>query len=112
MLAVGCIQAQQCHTGHCPTGVATHSRWLTRGLDPTDKSARVANYVMNLRHELLELAKACGMPHPGLVDGQAIDLLVSGSRSINLWEHYGYPAQWRAVSADRVSEVEKVLAGG
>ncbi len=23
MLAVGCIQAQRCHTGHCPTGVAT-----------------------------------------------------------------------------------------
>ena len=26
MLAIGCIQAQQCHTGHCPTGVATHER--------------------------------------------------------------------------------------
>ena len=23
MFAVGCIQAQQCHTGHCPTGVTT-----------------------------------------------------------------------------------------
>src|SRR5262249_22690125 len=23
MFAVGCIQAQQCHTGNCPTGVAT-----------------------------------------------------------------------------------------
>ena len=34
MLSVGCLQAQRCHTGHCPTGVATQSRWLTRGLDP------------------------------------------------------------------------------
>jgi glutamate synthase domain-containing protein 2 len=24
MMSVGCIQAQRCHTGHCPTGVATH----------------------------------------------------------------------------------------
>ncbi|HEU4615082.1 MAG TPA: FMN-binding glutamate synthase family protein, partial [Kofleriaceae bacterium] len=23
MLSIGCIQAQRCHTGHCPTGVAT-----------------------------------------------------------------------------------------
>ncbi|MBK9129905.1 MAG: hypothetical protein IPM13_19320, partial [Phycisphaerales bacterium] len=25
MLAIGCIQALRCHTGHCPTGVATHN---------------------------------------------------------------------------------------
>jgi glutamate synthase domain-containing protein 2 len=33
MLAIGCIQAQKCHTGHCPTGVATRQRRLARGLD-------------------------------------------------------------------------------
>ena len=26
MFAIGCIQAQRCHTGRCPTGVATQSR--------------------------------------------------------------------------------------
>ena len=26
MMAIGCIQAQRCHTGTCPTGVATQSR--------------------------------------------------------------------------------------
>ena len=31
MMAIGCIQAQRCHTGHCPTGVATQSKWLMRG---------------------------------------------------------------------------------
>ncbi|MFM2125441.1 MAG: Ferredoxin-dependent glutamate synthase 2, partial [Acidobacteriota bacterium] len=45
MLAIGCIQAQRCHTDHCPTGVATQNRWLMRGLDPTLKSARCANYL-------------------------------------------------------------------
>ncbi len=45
MLAVGCIQAQKCHTDHCPTGVATQNAWLQRGLDPTLKSVRAANYV-------------------------------------------------------------------
>ncbi|RMH66957.1 MAG: FMN-binding glutamate synthase family protein, partial [Actinomyces sp.] len=28
MFAIGCIQAQRCHNGHCPTGVATQNRWL------------------------------------------------------------------------------------
>jgi glutamate synthase domain-containing protein 2 len=39
MLSIGCIQAQRCHTWHCPTGVATQSAWLMRGLDPTYKAA-------------------------------------------------------------------------
>lgn len=30
MIAVGCLQTQKCHTGHCPTGVATQNPWLTR----------------------------------------------------------------------------------
>src|SRR3712207_8013078 len=34
MLAIGCIQAQKCHTDTCPTGVATQNKWLARGLDP------------------------------------------------------------------------------
>ncbi len=39
MMAIGCIQAQRCHTGHCPAGIATQNRWLMRGLNPTLKSA-------------------------------------------------------------------------
>ena len=64
MLAIGCIQAQICHTGKCPTGVATQDKWLMRGLDPTDKSARLANYVTTLRKEVLQLCRACGVEHP------------------------------------------------
>ena len=45
MMAIGCIQAQRCHTNHCPTGVATQHPWLVRGVDPTLKAARLANYV-------------------------------------------------------------------
>lgn len=64
MLAIGCIQAQICHTGKCPTGVATQDKWLMRGLDPTDKSARLANYITTLRKEVLQLCRACGVAHP------------------------------------------------
>lgn len=67
MLAVGCIQAQKCHTDHCPTGVATHNKWLVRGLDPEQKSTQVANYIITLRKEILQLARACGFEHPSEV---------------------------------------------
>jgi glutamate synthase domain-containing protein 2 len=75
MLAVGCIQAQRCHTGRCPTGVATQSRWLMRGLDPTSKAARLANYVTTLRKELLQLAQACGVSHPAEVGLERFEIL-------------------------------------
>ena len=58
MLAIGCIQAQKCHTDRCPTGVATQNPWLARGLDPALKSVRCANYVRTLRRDLLKLAEA------------------------------------------------------
>jgi glutamate synthase (ferredoxin) len=80
MLAIGCIQAQRCHTGRCPTGVATQSQWLQRGLDPTVKSVRVANYICVLRREIIALSRTCGHPHPafvsldqfGFLDGNAL----------------------------------------
>jgi glutamate synthase (ferredoxin) len=75
MLAIGCIQAQQCHTGHCPTGIATQHPWLVGGLDPTDKSVRLANYLITLRKELLSLAHACGKEHPALVGLDQFDIV-------------------------------------
>lgn len=75
MLSIGCIQAQRCHTGHCPTGVATQNAWLVRGLDPTLKAARLANYVINLRKELLRLCRACGVTHPALIRADHFEIL-------------------------------------
>ena len=67
MMAVGCIQAQRCHTGHCPTGVATQSRWLARGLDPADKSVRLANYVTRPADRAVPAGPGHGLgpPRPG-----------------------------------------------
>jgi len=75
LLSIGCIQALKCHTNHCPTGITTQSPWLTRGLDPTLKSVRVANYIVTLRKELLALSRACGMPHPAQVTPHQIEIL-------------------------------------
>jgi glutamate synthase domain-containing protein 2 len=75
MLAVWCIQAQKCHTGACPTGVATQNPWLAQGLDPVTKGARAANYVRTLRRDLLKVAETCGVPHPGLIGPDSIEVL-------------------------------------
>ena len=75
MLAIGCIQAQRCHTNHCPTGVATQNWWLSGGLDPALKSVRLANYLVSLRKGLLALARTCGTEHPSYVMPDQLELL-------------------------------------
>jgi glutamate synthase (ferredoxin) len=89
MLSIGCIQAMRCHTGHCPTGVATQNRWLMRGLDPTSKANRLANYVMTLRKELLSVSRACGHPHPGLVTIDQLEMVDQQFTSTPLSEIFG-----------------------
>ena len=80
MLSIGCIQAQKCHTDHCPVGVATQNPRYTRGLDPTLKSERVANYVRTLRRDLLKVSEAVGVVHPSLIGPDDVDVL-DGVRS-------------------------------
>ncbi len=94
MMAIGCIQAQRCHTGHCPTGVATQNRWLMRGLDPTLKSARLANYLATLRKDLIHLAHATGHAHPALVPLDALDLVDSNTHTRSARDAFNYEAGW------------------
>jgi glutamate synthase domain-containing protein 2 len=103
MLSIGCVQAQKCHTGRCPTGVATQSRWLMRGLDPTDKAARCANYVAALRAGLQQLANACGHAHPAMVGPEAIDVLLDGNTMRPLWDEFGYDPSWQTASRERLA---------
>ena len=89
MLAIGCIQAQKCHTDNCPTGVATHRRRLTRGLDPSDKSARVARYIEAFRHDLSAVAHALGVEHPSQIRMDQIALRDGDGRMIDAHQLYG-----------------------
>jgi glutamate synthase domain-containing protein 2 len=109
MLAVGCIQAMRCHTDRCPTGVATQSPRLMRGLDPELKSVRAANYVVSLRGETLALGRALGVRHPALVDAARIEMVNAGFRSLPLRDVFGYEDDWPLLSADRRAEVEALI---
>ncbi|HEU0101933.1 MAG TPA: FMN-binding glutamate synthase family protein [Mycobacteriales bacterium] len=112
MLAIGCIQAQKCHTDTCPTGVATQNAWLTRGLDPALKSVRAANYVKTLRRDLVKVAEACGVEHPGLIEPDAVEILDGRTASTPLRDVYGYAAGWGLPSAaDRAQIIHLMTAG-
>ncbi len=112
MLSIGCVQAQKCHTGRCPTGVATQSPWLMRGLDPADKAVRCANYLAAFRYGLLQLANACGQAHPAMVGPEAIDVLLDGNTLRPLWDEFGYDPAWRAASTERRAALPVLVGEG
>lgn len=110
MLAVGCIQAQKCHTGECPTGVATQNPWLAHGLDPVSKAERVTNYVKTLRRDLLKVSETCGVEHPALIGPTSIEVLDNLSDGRLLDEVYGYRAGWGYPSERDRSDIARIMA--
>jgi glutamate synthase domain-containing protein 2 len=64
MFAIGCIQAQACHTNRCPVGIATQDPLRQRAIDVRDKSDRVARFHRNTMAALGEIAGAAGLRNP------------------------------------------------
>jgi glutamate synthase domain-containing protein 2 len=64
MFALGCIQAQHCHTGNCPTGVTTQDPLRQQSLVVGDKADRVYHFHQNTLKALQELIQAAGLNHP------------------------------------------------
>ncbi|GGV38620.1 FMN-binding glutamate synthase family protein [Kitasatospora herbaricolor] len=64
MFAVGCIQAQRCHTNTCPTGVTTQDARRARALDVGDKSRRVHRFQEATVKSALQLMAAMGVDDP------------------------------------------------
>jgi glutamate synthase domain-containing protein 2 len=64
MFAVGCIQSQSCHTGKCPTGVATQDPLRQRGLVVADKAIRVQRFHEQTLRALRDMLEAAGLDHP------------------------------------------------
>lgn len=64
MFSLGCIQAMQCNKDTCPTGITTHNLRLQKGLDPENKSVRVANYQQNMEQGVSTIAHSCGVHEP------------------------------------------------
>jgi glutamate synthase domain-containing protein 2 len=72
MFALGCIQAQTCHTGACPTGVTTQDPLRQRALVVPDKTERVWRFHQNTLKALQELVQAAGLEHPNQITASHI----------------------------------------
>jgi glutamate synthase domain-containing protein 2 len=64
MFALGCVQAQSCHTDRCPTGVATQNVWRQRAIVVDDKATRVRQFHHNTLAALADLVGAAGLCDP------------------------------------------------
>lgn len=64
MFAIGCIQAQACHTGKCPTGITTQDPGRYRALVVPDKAERAARFHAATLFALKEACESSGLRHP------------------------------------------------
>ena len=90
MFSLGCIQALQCNKDTCPTGITTHNAKLQQGLDPTDKSERVANYHKYIQYGVGLLAHSCGVKHARELERRHIRIIQDNGLSVALDELYPY----------------------
>ncbi len=88
MFALGCIQAMKCNKNTCPTGITTHDPSLQRGLDPTNKAIRVANFVEQMRKEVGVIAHSVGVTNPRGMKRYHVRLVCADGRSRPLDELY------------------------
>ncbi len=96
MLALGCIQALECHTNTCPTGIATQDPKLAAALDVDSAAERVATYAKELYHETQTLAEACGYDSPD-------QLLPDDIMVVTKPGHLDYLSELQGVSAFEAS---------
>lgn len=122
MFAIGCIQAQACHTNCCPTGVATQDPLRQRALDVDDKSRRVANFHRNTLKAVADMVGAAGLERPADLRPQhfnvrqnsgetvtgdvALPELPEGSLVDGSCEDNTYASRWRRARADSFALVD------
>ena len=80
MFSIGCIQARDCASGHCPTGIATMDPKRFRVIDVKDRAERVYNFQKNTRFALKELLEAAGLEHPNQLNRRHIVRRLSASQ--------------------------------
>ena len=86
MFALGCIQAQTCHTGNCPTGVTTQDPKRQMALVVPSKAERVFQFHEHTLEALQELMQASGLKKPGDITPHHIMRRVSETQVLHLSE--------------------------
>ena len=126
MFALGCIQAQACHTGFCPTGVTTQDPIRMRALHVPNKAERVYNFHENTLKALKELLGAAGLSHPSELGPEHVVRRVSSNEVRSLaklhpWmkpgellggvsDHPVFQVFWAASRSDSFTAPDTLLA--
>jgi hypothetical protein len=82
---------------------------LVRGVDPTSKAARLANYIITLRKDVLALSRACGVLHPTLITADHLELLDDRFGSKTIAELFGYGRGFGLPSPADCDEVRRIM---
>jgi glutamate synthase domain-containing protein 2 len=112
MFALGCIQAQTCHSGKCPTGVTTQDPVRQQALVVPDKAHRVKNFHHHTLQALKELLEATGVNTPQDIALRHIMRRVSETDSRTLAELYPdmVPGALLQADADRLAAAGSIYA--
>jgi len=92
LLSLGCIQALDCHSNQCPTGIATQNKTLEKALDIEAAAKRVETYANAMYKEAQMLAESCGYTSPDQITDD--DIMVVSSPG-----HLDYLSKLHSVSA-------------
>jgi glutamate synthase domain-containing protein 2 len=110
LLALGCIQALDCHSNHCPTGIATQDAKRQRALDVEGASERVAMYAQALQHEVMTLTKSCGYTSPSQFTADDVMVVTRPGHLDYLSELQGVSA-WEAAQERKQANAEGMTVG-
>lgn len=105
MLSLGCIQALECHTNNCPTGIATQSRRLEKALNIDAAAMRVARYANTLYKETQMLAESCGYASPDQITADDIMVVTSPGHLDYLSELHGVSAFEASLERQKAREM-------
>lgn len=125
MFAIGCIQAQACHTNRCPTGVATQDPLRQRALVPEDKTARVIRFHKNTLRAVADIVGAAGLSSPDDLKPHHFNMRLNSGETVtgdkaypelpmgclinNTCTNDEYSRRWAAASADQFSQTAMAM---
>ena len=90
MFSVGCVQSMRCHTGTCPTGVATQVEWRQKGLVVEDKAERVAEFHKQTLAAMRDIVVAMGLDNPWEIHPASLHERTNSARSDSMDQIYQF----------------------
>ena len=90
--------SSECNKNKCPTGVATQSPDLYKGLDVNDKYVRVANYHQGHSESVAEILCAAGISDLSRLSRKHIWRRISFNEIKNYEELFPYPETFFKIS--------------